>query len=146
MLFKVPASSVSAYLLMLNPQAGAFFLQNRSQTGGSCSRLRPSRVLSWCRCYSHFSSPNAELYFYMKFKAILWISHALHSTIIWKLWKPMCDNGGGGGGEVLVQIVIWRKQQQLQHRLPCQTLHARVWINYTIIGQNLWMLHNAANC
>ena len=38
MLFKVPMSTVSAYLLLLNPQVDAVFLQNRSQPGGSCSR------------------------------------------------------------------------------------------------------------
>lgn len=36
--------------------------------------------------------------------------------------------------KVFVRTVIWRKQQQLQYRLPCQVVHARFWINYAIIG------------
>lgn len=105
---------------------------------GRAALYGPSKFLCWCGWYSHFYSLNAELHSSMEFKAILWISHTLHSTIISKLWKAMCHNEGGG--EALVQIVIWRIQQQLQHRLPCQTSHARVWINYTITEQKGWIL------
>lgn len=68
----------------------------------------------------------------METKATLRVSHTFHSSIIFKVRKLMCDNNHNKS--ISTDCKTEKIKDKLQHRLPCQRLYPRIWINYTIIN------------